>query len=374
MTTSTEPGQEQVSRRRRIAYVALTVVWYGAGVLGLAELFLQLRWIPPSALSYGSFGAHPVYATGPLPGAKGRHVNAEYDVGFEINRLGFRGPLPELDLPATKPRLLVVGDSQTFGLGVDNGETFCDRLRERLPEVDVLNAGSNGYGTREQLAVIDHLGEAWRPDVVLLVFFWNDIEDNVKRSTPAFGVYEQGRVSRTDPHDEAFDALALRPPVEVVPRGVSGLRLPKYLKEGLRGLRYRTLGIKRRKIRTEAQKTAAFEVTRELLRLTKLRCDELGSRLVIASLPSQTQVDPSAVIRNIEPLNYEVQEQLFAICADLGVQTVDLQPPLEAEFRRTGEPLYYFVDRHLMASGHAIIGDVLVEALGPYLQDSPQSE
>ena len=349
------------SRRRRAAYLALTCAWFGLIVLGAVELFLRARWTPPSARSYESFGAHPLYVTGPLPGSSGRHVRTEYDVPFEINQLGFRGPLPDL-ANESKPRVLVVGDSQTFGLGVPNGETFCDRLREKLGDVELINAGSNGYGTREQLAVIHHLGEAWRPDLILLVCFWNDLEDNIKRDVPAFDLDESQRVVRTDPYDESFNPLALRETIEAHPRQATGLRLRSFIKESLRGLRYRTLGIKRRRIRTLEQQSEAFEVFEGLLAIAKRRSDELESHLVVVALPDHNQVDPEAVIRNIGPVNFEIQERLFRTCADLGIPTIDLLPPLQKDFEEEGEALYYYADKHLRARGHRIIGDVLAQA------------
>lgn len=351
--------------RRRAAYATLTAAWLGVLLLGGVELFLRLRWTPPSALSCESFGAHPLYVTGPLPGSSGRHVKTEYDVPFEINRLGFRGPLPDLTPdPASgsrRPRILVLGDSQTFGLGVANGQTFCDHLREGLGDVELVNAGSNGYGTREELAVLHHLGAAWHPDLVLMVCFWNDLEDNVKRDVPAFALDEEDHVVRLDAHDGDFDPLALREPVEARPRELTGPRLACFLKEALRGLRYRTLGIKPRKIRTEEDQRAAFEVFRGLLALARRRAEELDCELVVVSLPDHNQVDPEAVIKNIEPVNFDIQERLFAACDELEVPTIDLLPPLRAAFDETHEPLYYYADKHLRPSGHEVVGEVLVE-------------
>jgi hypothetical protein len=97
---------------------------------------------------------------------KGEQVCDEYRTSFEHNLLGFRGPLPDLSPDGEAPRLLVVGDSQTYGLGCPEGETFCDELRRGLDGVEVLNTGSNGYGTRDMLAIVHHLGPAWKPDVV----------------------------------------------------------------------------------------------------------------------------------------------------------------------------------------------------------------
>lgn len=353
----------EISRGRRCAYLALTALWFTIAFAGLAEVFLQLRWTPPSSQSYGAFGPHPLYMTGPLPGAQGHQVSTEYDRTFSISLIGTRGEMPELSQPSTKPRLLVVGDSQTFGLGCNNDETFCHGLQGLLPGISVLNTGSNGYGTREQLAVIHHLGEAWKPDVVLVVFFWNDLEDNIKHPRPTFGLDDAGRVKRTDDYDHEFDPLALREAVQLQPAGRPAILLPRFLKEGLRGLRYRTLGIKKRKIRTPEQMDAAWVVMDELLALMKQRTDELGAKLVIAALPDQNQADPTAIIRHIDPLNFDVQERLFARCDELGIESIDLLPALKQQFDLDGLPLYYYADRHLMPRGASLVARTLFGAL-----------
>ena len=117
----------RIRRRRSVAYVALTTGW-----LLFVEVILQFRWIPPSALTTPSFGGHPIYVTAPLPGVKGEQVCDEYRTSFEHNLLGFRGPLPDIDPDGARPRLLVVGDSQAYGLGCEEGGTFCDELRREL--------------------------------------------------------------------------------------------------------------------------------------------------------------------------------------------------------------------------------------------------
>lgn len=364
------PGPVPASRSGgRATFVLITTVWLAALLVGLGELFLRLRWVAPSERSTSAFATHPLYRNGPAPGAKGLQVTSEYACSFENNLLGFRGPLPDIDPDVGGPRLLVLGDSQTFGLGVSNGETFCDALRRDLPGVEVLNAGSNGYGTRESLAILHHLGPAWHPQVAVLVFFWNDLEDNVKHPLPEFGLDDDGHVQRIDPFPADFDPLALRPPTSSRPQPASGMRLGKFLKEGLRGLRYRYFGIKRRTIRTPEQSEAAWRVASALLRWTKARADEIGCRLVVAALPDHNQVDPAAVIRNIEPINIDVQARLFAECAALDIASVDLLPPLREAFARGGSPLYYYADRHLTPRGHAVVGQALVTALRPLVEE-----
>ena len=68
----------------------------------------------------------------------------------QTNSLGYRAP----EWPApTEGEVLVVGDSQVFGLGVEGNETFSAKLSD-LMKVPVLNGGVPTYGPREYTAVV----------------------------------------------------------------------------------------------------------------------------------------------------------------------------------------------------------------------------
>lgn len=54
------------------------------------------------------------------------------------NAAGFRGP--PLDDPPTRPRVLCLGDSVTFGWGVEDDESWPARLAARHPEFEFINA------------------------------------------------------------------------------------------------------------------------------------------------------------------------------------------------------------------------------------------
>ncbi len=80
-----------------------------------------------------------------------------------INSAGYRGG----DLPAPRPdEILVVGDSQAFGLGVEEQETFSARLAS-LTGRPVVNAGVPTYGPDEYDAVVAEMLTRRKPSVVV---------------------------------------------------------------------------------------------------------------------------------------------------------------------------------------------------------------
>jgi hypothetical protein len=95
---------------------------------------------------------------------------------ISVNRHGYRGP----EWPSaaasdpTRREILVVGDSQVFGLGVDDDQTFSAVLAETLDRT-VLNAGVPTYGPPEYFATTQAL-LAERPvgTVVYVLNFLND--------------------------------------------------------------------------------------------------------------------------------------------------------------------------------------------------------
>lgn len=356
-------------KRRLFGCAALSMSLWGC--LLVLEIALRLVWQPPSARSDQPFGPHPVLAFAPLPGAEGSIATWEYEHAFRHNRQGLRADREfSRDRPASvRRRALVLGDSFAYGLGSPDKDTFVSLLGEALPGVEVVNGGCNGYGQREELAVLDTLGAALQPDLVVLVFFWNDLENNTRGGHPSFRFDASGRVVRDDLSPEALaahDPLALREPVVVKRRERPLLYTGALVSEGLKGLRYRLVGIKDRSIGTPEEKARAWEATREQLALIAARCREIGSRLLVVSVPDHNRVDPSARIRGIEPLHFEIEEDLGAACRALGVACGDPTGAMRAARERASGPLYYYADRHLTPEGNR----AYAAAILPYVKEA----
>ncbi len=91
------------------------------------------------------------------------------------NAQGFRGApaAPTKD----RPRVIVIGDSTAFGLGVSDDETFPVVLERALDgRVEVLNWGVPGYNLVQIVELLRTKGQTYEPDLVVYALNYNDLE------------------------------------------------------------------------------------------------------------------------------------------------------------------------------------------------------
>jgi hypothetical protein len=108
----------------------------------------------------------------------------QFFVSYRFNALGFRGPDYAIPAPEGTFRILALGDSVTFGVGVHEQHTFAAQLESRLNAAagargqpiryEVVNAGVSGYSTQDERVSYELFSSAYLPQVVLLVMVFND--------------------------------------------------------------------------------------------------------------------------------------------------------------------------------------------------------
>lgn len=100
----------------------------------------------------------------------------------EINGLGLRGHEPRSEADGDKGlRIVCLGDSFTFGWGVEDDETFPVLVEEKLAgqvdvPVDVINCGLPGYNTYQELQLYRKLMSPLKPDYVVVAWYMNDLD------------------------------------------------------------------------------------------------------------------------------------------------------------------------------------------------------
>lgn len=103
------------------------------------------------------------------------------DKVLNTNRFGHRG---NLDLTRAKrpgwKRIIVLGDSFTFGDEVSDDETYSYYLGQALADrqIEVVNLGVHGYGHDQMLILLKELGVSLAPDLVIVGYISVDITRN----------------------------------------------------------------------------------------------------------------------------------------------------------------------------------------------------
>ena len=133
----------------------------------------------------------------PVPDTRLSFVHAPFGRAFlmgadvAINSQGLRDKEYTLTKPAGTYRIMMLGDSTTFGWGVPAEATVAKILERQLNAAnlgrsfEVLNAGVGNYGTVQEVTYYLQRGRAFHPDLVILEYFINDAEP-VPRETKSF--------------------------------------------------------------------------------------------------------------------------------------------------------------------------------------------
>ena len=106
-------------------------------------------------------------------------------VNIKINSHGMRDDEPLDGEAQLLCNILVLGDSYTFGFGVESEETYTNVLEDLLSNhttdqaVQALNMGVGGYSSRDESLVVKNKGMMWDPDLIVLGYVLNDPETDL---------------------------------------------------------------------------------------------------------------------------------------------------------------------------------------------------
>ena len=104
-----------------------------------------------------------------------------YDRECIINQQGFHDTkdfIASDDLD-DRMRLLMLGDSFTFGLSSDIGESYAETIESNFPQAVVWNTAVPGVGTHQALASFQTYAPVLQPQLAILGFLLNDFRDNL---------------------------------------------------------------------------------------------------------------------------------------------------------------------------------------------------
>ena len=319
------------------------------------------------------------------------HGKPEWEVYTRINSHGLR----DREIPyehGTTPRMLLLGDSFTEALQVEQEQTFAKLLEQRLG-VDVVNGGDSGYGTDNALLFFMHEGWKYHPDLVVLMFNTsNDVLENdneLLRATnfpypdkPYFDLADGRLTLRRYPlrtpgirrrmqewsnlvlqrHSALYrrlatlwlavtlpEAHAAPPPTvgEALPRDVYRKEYPDVWRE-------------------------AWRITRGLVLRLRREVEARGSRFAVVVLNGKEEIWPpyADLSRNRRPRLTPDQWDLdkpnrlaTQFLRRRGIPAIPLLDAFRAHFRETGAAGYYSLDVHWNTIGHDLAARTIERGL-----------
>ena len=300
------------------------------------------------------------------PGVRVRYATAEFDTRIAINDQGVRDDEPIGPKPPNERRIVVLGDSLVFSVQVDQQQTFCNLLEERLNRgggpirYRVINAGVQGYGPVEELIFFRQVARAFQPDLVIAtVFVGNDAEEALGSAprlrdrpfTEALSESTMTRLRRVVRRSMVLQIVRLRV-VSITSRFASGGTPPEP------------------PLQSYAEHPApriaeGIRITRECIESIAAEAAAAGARTMVMLMPARFQVDDADYGRLKEAVaaagghlvRDAATERFDAALAPLPLPRFDALPPLRAAL--PGPDVFFQQTVHLTPRGHAIVADAL---------------
>ena len=253
----------------------------------------------------------------------------EYSVSYTSNAQGFRSQRDFTD-PVKGRRIALLGDSYTFGSGVEDDETFAARLESLLEDTWCDNLGIGAFGIDQMWLALRHYALPLKPDLVILSFVRPDLDRSLSS-------YRKDHIWRWKP---AFRLVGDRPVPMTMDNRPGPIR--RFVHRESRLYRYW------RKLENSFSRRSAFgyrwRLNRALFEAIRDECLEAAVPLVVVHIPISRR-QPAPMFRRE--------------FAKIGIQYLDLGSLLPAD----GDALYYPHDSHFNAAGHRFAAEAIHQFL-----------
>ena len=307
------------------------------------------------------------------PSFRGREREAEFDIAIEINSQGYRQPEFERE-KGQRPRVLVIGDSFTFGVAVEGEEAYPRVLEQLLKtdageKVEVINAGVPARYVDEYYLELRERGLALEPDVVIVGFFvGNDIDGIGALGNVWTRVDENGLPLEIDRPDRIDDGYLVR--------RVSRRRwyLPVIRNSHIAQLLYETgrrihqlVDPPRLKVDSiyepiyDHATEQLVERVEELFLVMAQVTRESGADFLVVMIPAREQVYAGRW-QGGERFDWDKPQRIFTkFFTDADISFIDLLPLFGAA--PDGDALYFEDDKHWSSRGHAVAAAAIAQRL-----------
>lgn len=339
-------------------------------VLLVCEIFLRVggyKFVTFNALSaFHQFD--PELGWTQIPHHEGLFQGREFTVNIKTNSHGFRDDEYAFTKPVGSKRVVVLGDSFTWGWGVEHEEIFCEVAERKLEGTEFLNLGQSSYGTTQEYLLLKKLGMQFSPDFTVLAFFPNDIMDNFGQNPkrPTFMLQGGELVLDQNPKPLAFsqkikkimsDHFLLYSLIDYRIALLKPLRQNPVAYDGFDNYFFKNF---------HEKMEGPWDVTKALL----VEIDRLTNhRFLIMYIPNRLQVEEETYQQALlvtkvdeESVDLSYTNTLLQEFSERhGIPFLDLTP----YFRKGNEhsSLYFQWDSHMTKAGHRLAGEILSDRL-----------
>jgi lysophospholipase L1-like esterase len=351
MTSTDKPSNNAPARSLilGIYFVFVTIIVI-AGAEGAVRLF---HVAPPLLAEYTAYVDDPYLPHKPRPLSRisGRNATDEFSYDYRHNSFGFRDVEHQQEKPKGVFRILGLGDSFTYGVGVTFEECFLHRLEKKLndrqgvhPQIEIIKAGIPRFWPEPERLLLQHYGAQFSPDLIIVAFLPNDVLDTFD-GLHALRVTKDGAL-RTAEAEQLGDSgtwLYIHfHSARIVLKYYVAAKIAKVRQAPRPADTYKPDGYHEkdwRKIEEEYDKMIA---------LTK----QMGANIVFIHIPQMGPWDETA--------SYPAR-RLSAWCQRRGVSFIDVLPAMR-EAAKTRK-LYYTKDGHCTPDGYAVIAETIYSGI-----------
>lgn len=354
-----------------LAILLCTVVVMFVGI----EVALRM-FMPQLATTSTSLQFDDELGSVPIPNLEGQAISPtrEFNIKYSVNSKGYRGE--EHIHNASKNRIVILGDSFTFGVNVEDGDTVAEVLEDSLVNTDVVNLGVPGYGTAQAYLRFKKEGLQYEPNVTILFFFSNDVADNLRVGhVPAF---DRNLILVHKPEKSKSAGFKLRNYLHershlyhFVADRVHSIRPIEniFIKAGLMQFPYPSISeIEMFKKEYTPEFVEGWEVTKRLIIEIKDISEDNNSTFILVLIPDKNQCSTDEWAQflynlRVDGNNYDINRagHLFAeFSEEYDIIFIDLLPHF---INNNCSELYYKSDGHWNPKGNKFVSEVILNEL-----------
>jgi hypothetical protein len=331
-------------------------------IVGFSLVELAVRILCPQEVGPIRFAFNLELGEIPVSYQKGiRHLPGVYTFAYNNNSLGMRGSRDYQEKKETEYRILMMGDSFTYGFGVNDDQTFSHQvekdLRANRLSIEVINTGNPGKGTDYALKLFETIGRTFHPDLTILCFFSNDFQDNERGEYYLVGKHgeltvkslkgDQSRIKNFLSHLPGYNWLiSWSQAANLAKQAGVNLLVKRAQKSGPEATNGLVVSYDRG---AGGYATAANKLlTRIYVEQLKAAVQRAGGELMMCYIPISQEVLEYRRTRTISADERAIQR----IAADKGMTLWSLTPLLA----HSGQPIerLYYQEGHWTAAAHAM--------------------